>query len=125
VSGGVAVKTLLVVDDEFSLLQVMDAILTDSGFRVIAAINGRVALEQLANAKPDLVLLDYMMPVLDGPSVLRAMAAAAAWRDIPVVMMSSLPEAAVAEQCHGYAAFLRKPFSAAKVIETIRRILGE
>jgi CheY-like chemotaxis protein len=125
VSGGVAVKTLLVVDDEFSLLQVMEAILTDSGFRVITAINGRVALEQLANAKPDLVLLDYMMPVLDGPSVLRAMAADAAWHDTPVVIMSSLPEAAVAEQCHGYAAFLRKPFSATKVIETIRRTLGE
>lgn len=118
-------KTLLVVDDEFSIVQVMEAILADAGYRVITATNGRAALERLANAKPDLVLLDYMMPILDGPGMLKVMAADPAYRDIPVVMMSSLPEAAVREQCHGYRAFLRKPFSASKVIDTIRRILGE
>jgi CheY-like chemotaxis protein len=119
------VKTLLIVDDETSLVQVLEAILTDSGFRVVVAVNGRAALDQLATAKPDLVLLDYMMPVLDGPAVLKAMAADLAYRDIPVVMISSLPEAAVAEKCHGYAAFLRKPFSTTEIIETIRRILKE
>jgi CheY-like chemotaxis protein len=119
------VKTLLIVDDETSLVQVLEAILTDSGFRVVVAVNGRAALDQLAAAKPDLVLLDYMMPVLDGPAVLKAMAADPAYRDIPVVMISSLPEAAVAEKCHGYTAFLRKPFSANKIIEIIRRTLKE
>ena len=118
-------KTLLIVDDETSLVQVLEAILTDSGFRVLVAVNGRAALDQLAAAKPDLVLLDYMMPVLDGPAVLKAMAADPAYRDIPVVMISALPEAAVAEKCHGYAGFLRKPFSATKIIETIRQVLKE
>ncbi len=118
-------KTLLVVDDETSLVEVLEAILADAGYRVITATNGRAALERLANAKADLVLLDYMMPILDGPGVLKAMAGDAAYRDIPVIIISSLPEAAVAEQCHGYAAFLRKPFSATKLIATIRRILGE
>jgi CheY-like chemotaxis protein len=125
VSGGAAVKTLLIVDDEISLVQVLEAILTDNGYRVLVAVNGRAALDQLATTKPDLVLLDYMMPVFDGPAVLEAMAADPAYRDIPVVMISSLPEAAVAEKCHGYAAFLRKPFSAPKIIETIRQVLKE
>lgn len=70
-------KTILAVDDEPSLVQVLEAVLADNGYRVITATNGRAALEQLANADPeiDLVLLDYMMPILDGPAVLKAMAA--------------------------------------------------
>lgn len=118
-------KSLLVVDDEASLVEVLETILADAGYHVITATNGRAALERLANAKLDLVLLDYMMPILDGPGVLKAMAADPACRNIPVVMISSLPEAAVAEQCHGYVAFLRKPFSATKLVGIIRRILGE
>ena len=124
---GLAVKTILVVDDESSLVQILEAILSENGYRVLTAANGRAALEQLAKAgsRPDLVLLDYMMPILDGPAVLKAMAAEAAYRDIPVIIMSSLSEATIAEQCHGHAAFLRKPYSVTKLIETIQPILDE
>ena len=106
--------TVLVVDDEFGIAELFDAILTDEGHRVLTAINGRHGLELLAQERPDLVFLDYMMPVMDGAAMLRAMAADPALPAVPVVMMSSMPEATVAERCSGYVTFLRKPFKIAK-----------
>ena len=116
--------TILVVDDEFGIAETLDFALTDAGHRVVTAINGRQGLQRLAEEKPDLVLLDFMMPVLDGPGMFRAMAADPAWKDIPIVMMSSLPEAVVAEACGRYAGFLRKPFTLHAVFENVARVLG-
>jgi CheY-like chemotaxis protein len=62
-----------------------------------------------------------MMPVMDGAGLLRALAANPEFKAIPVVIMSSMPEAAIQERCHGYAMFLRKPF---KIYEAIERIVG-
>ena len=117
--------TVLVVDDEFGIAELFDAILTDEGYRVLTAINGRHGLEMLAQERPDLMFLDYMMPVMDGAAMLRAMAADPMLHSIPVVVMSSLPEAAVAERCSGYAAFLRKPFKLADVVALAERLLGQ
>jgi CheY-like chemotaxis protein len=73
-------------------------------------------------ATPDLVFLDYMMPVMDGAGLLRGMAADPSLRGMPVVMMSSLPEATVAERCLGYTAFMRKPFKITDVFT--ERLIG-
>ena len=116
--------TVLVVDDEFGIAELFDAMLTDEGHRVLTAINGRHGLEVLAKERAALVFLDYMMPVLDGAAMLRAMAADPALQATPVVMMSSLPEATVAERCSGYVAFLRKPFKLAQVIALTEQLLS-
>lgn len=104
--------TILVVDDEFGVGEVLDTILTDAGHRVLTAINGKQGLARLVETTPDVVLLDFMMPLLDGPGMLRAMAADPAHRGIPVIMMSSLDEDTVAEKCDRHVAFLRKPCGA-------------
>ena len=117
-------RTVLVVDDEFGVAEVIEAILEEDGYRVLTAVNGRQGLARLAEYKPDLVLLDLMMPILDGPSMLRAMKADPAFRDIPVVMMSSLDPRSVDAQCDGYVAFLRKPFRAAAITDLVARVLG-
>src|SRR3954469_3234831 len=109
-SAAKAMATVLVVDDEFGIAELFEAILTDEGHRVLTAINGRHGLELLGQERPDLVFLDYMMPVMDGAAMLRAMALNPALPAVPVVMMSSMPEAAVAERCSGYTLFMRKPF---------------
>ena len=116
--------TVLVVDDEFGVGEVLDTILTDAGHRVLTAINGKQGLARLAETTPDVILLDFMMPLLDGPGMLRAMAADPAHRDIPVIMMSSLDANTVARKCDGYVAFLRKPFRARQVIDIVARALG-
>ena len=115
--------TVLVVDDEFGIVDVLETILTDEGYRTITASNGRQGLVRLAEETPDVILLDFMMPILGGAEMLLAMAAAPAQQRIPVIMMSSLREEAVAERCTGYAAFLHKPFRAAAVLSTVARVL--
>ena len=109
-------KAVLVVDDEFGIAELFDAILTDEGYRVLTAINGKHGLEVLAQERANLVFLDYMMPVMDGAAMLGAMTTDPILQDIPVVMMSSMPEATVAERCSGYAAFLSKPFRLLQVV---------
>lgn len=116
-------KTVLIVDDEFGIAEVLEAILGDSGYRVVTAINGKQGLARLEETRPDVVLLDLMMPILDGPGMLRTMQANPVFRDIPVVVMSSLAEAVVMEMGIRCFAFLRKPFRAAAVRETIARAI--
>ncbi len=116
--------TVLVVDDEFGIAELFDAVLTDEGYRVLTAIDGRHGLEMLAKERPDLMFLDYMMPEMDGASVLRGMADDPALHGIPVVVMSAMPEAMVAERCSGYVAFMRKPFKISQVVALAKRLLG-
>ena len=116
--------TILVVDDEFGIAELFDAILADEGHRVLTASNGRHALETLAADRPDLIFLDFMMPVMDGAGMLRHLAADPGLSSIPVVMMSSIPEASVAERCKGYVMFMRKPFSIDEVVNVVQRLLS-
>jgi CheY-like chemotaxis protein len=108
--------TVLVVDDEFGVADLIDAVLTDEGHRVLTAANGRQGLKLLAKERLDMVFLDYMMPVMDGAALLRRIMDHPSWRSIPVVLMSSMPEATVAERCSGYVTFMRKPFRINEVI---------
>jgi len=116
--------TVLVVDDEFGIVDVLETILTDEGYRVLTACNGKQGLVRLSEEKPDVILSDFMMPILGGGEMLRAMAAQPTYRRIPVIMMSSLGEDVIAERCKGYAAFLHKPFRVATVLSTVARVLG-
>ena len=115
---------VLVVDDEFGITELFDAILTDEGHRVLTAMNGRQGLEMLAQERPDLVFTDYMMPVMDGAAMLSAIAADPGLQGIPVVMMSSMPEATVAERCSGYVTFMRKPFRLAQLTDLAKQLIG-
>lgn len=103
-------RTVLVVDDEFGTVEVLVAALEDAGYRALTAANGRRALERLEENKPDLVVSDFMMPLMDGAALVAAMRGNPSFRDIPVIMMSAAPEAALRKYLDGYEAFLRKPF---------------
>ena len=116
--------TVLVVDDEFGIVDVLETILIDEGYRVLTACNGKQGLESLATERPDVVLLDLMMPILGGVEMLAAMMAEPAYRHIPVIMISSLGEDVLAKKCTGYVAYLRKPFRATAILSTIDRVLG-
>jgi len=116
--------TVLIVEDEFAIADLLEMALTDEGYRVLHAANGRQGLERLAERlRPDLVITDYMMPILDGAGLLRAMRDIDAQRDIPCIVMSSIPEANVRERITGYAAFVRKPFQLAAVVQLVGAVL--
>lgn len=116
--------TVLIVDDEFGIAELFEAILSEAGHRVLCAINGQHGLEILGNERVDLVFLDYMMPIMNGAMMLQAMAANPSLHDIPVAVMSSLTESAVAQRCSGYAAFLRKPFRIGQVLALTDKLLA-
>jgi len=118
------VALILVVDDEFSIAEVLEAVLVDAGHEVVTAINGQQALERLRDRPPNLVLLDFMMPRVDGPGMLKAMREDPTYRDIPAVVMSSLPEGAIVYAAKGmYSAFLRKPFKIHDVVDVVNAVL--
>lgn len=115
-------RTVLVVDDEFGVAEVLEAVLQDEGYRVVTAINGRQGLDRARETPPDLVMLDLMMPIMGGAATLAALHADPVLHGIPVVMMSSLEEAAVRETCSGYRAFLRKPFRMAEMLSLLEEL---
>ncbi len=116
--------TVLIVEDEFAITDLLEMALTDEGYRVLTAANGRQGLARLAEGpRPDLVIADYMMPVLDGLGMLQAMRDTEAHRDIPCIVMSSMPEANVRERVDGYAAFVRKPFRIAALMQLVATVL--
>jgi CheY-like chemotaxis protein len=116
--------TVLVVDDEYGIAELLEAVLVDEGHRVLTASNGKHGLSVLETEKPDVIFLDYMMPIMDGAAMLSHMKSNPDLRNTPVVMMSSIPEATVAERCKGYVLFLRKPFNVFHVIEVVNNLTG-
>ena len=113
--------TVLIVDDEYGIADLLEAVLIDEGHRVFTASNGKNGLDVLETEIPDIIFLDYMMPVMDGATMLSHMSKEASLREIPVVMMSSIPEDTVAERCRGYSLFLRKPFDIFHLIDVVKR----
>jgi CheY-like chemotaxis protein len=116
---------VLIVEDEFAIADLLEVVLTEEGYHVVTAANGRQGLERLAEGlRPDLVITDYMMPILDGAGLLRAMRETDALREIPCIVISSMPEANVQERIGDYAAFIRKPFSLRAMVQLVTTILG-
>jgi CheY-like chemotaxis protein len=113
---------ILIVDDEFGIVEVIRDFLQDEGYRTAIALNGRQALDLMAVERPALVLLDYMMPVMNGGEVLKVMKRTSALRDIPVVLMSASPP----RLWQGLPAslFLLKPFGLVELIEAVRGAIG-
>jgi twitching motility two-component system response regulator PilG len=118
-------KKILVVEDEESLLKLESILLTSKGYEVRGVPNGQAALDAIAEERPDLVLLDIMLPEIDGFEVCRRIKSDPATRDIPVVMLTAKKtrdDMARGEKV-GADWYITKPFKSAMVIETIQRFL--
>jgi CheY-like chemotaxis protein len=113
-------KVVLVVDDEFAIVEAVEEILTWEGYTVRTAPNGRVALDLMSKERVDLVLMDMMMPMMGGVETATAMKGDARLRDIPIVAMSAAP----APQDDLWVARLRKPFGFERLIRTLREALA-
>jgi CheY-like chemotaxis protein len=113
---------ILVVDDEPAIRDLIVAVLEDEGYEVLGANSGPKALELLPVERPDLVLLDIMMPEMDGREAFRRMREQRAAESVPVVMMSA---AFAADRVPAeVAAFLPKPFDLDHLLATVERVLG-
>lgn len=104
-------KRVLLVDDEISSVEVLGMLLAQEGWRVTLASDGQQALARLAEAAPDLLVSDFMMPRMNGAELVRTLREMPAYRHLPVLLMSGAPESALALHALDYQAFLRKPFT--------------
>lgn len=116
-------KTILVVDDELGSADVLGLILEEEGYRAFCAVNGEQGLVKAREIVPDLVIADFMMPLMDGAEFARALRADPRFEHTRIVLDSGLPEAAVREQFDGYDAFLRKPFKIEALLALLRQLL--
>jgi len=84
-------QTILLVDDEYSIVEVLTHLLEEEGYTVVTAANGRDGLDRASEKVPDLVITDLMMPIMDGDELLRELRKSAALRKVPVILITSAP----------------------------------
>jgi CheY-like chemotaxis protein len=116
-------SNVLVVDDEYASTEVLALVLDEEGYRVTVAGNGRQALERLDEAAPDVIVTDYMMPIMNGAEMVRTIRAMPQYANVPVVLMSGVPEAMLSEHRPLYDRFLHKPFDIERLLEVLRALL--
>lgn len=117
--------SILYVEDEPVVMAGLTMSLEDAGHQVTAAANGRRALALIdGGLRPDLVITDYMMPVMDGPALIRALRARPDFRRVPILLVSAVPEDQFADAID-YDAYLAKPFLDRMVLESVNALLQE
>ena len=114
---------ILIVDDERPLREVLAFLFEDAGYRVRAAIHGRDALAQIEDARPDLIVMDLMMPVMGGLELYRQLKHRAETRAIPIIVMSA--GLARPDELRDADAFIAKPFELSAVESAVGRYLAD
>lgn len=120
-------KRILIIEDEDSLLKLESILLTSKGYEVVGAKDGKSGLDELARCKPDLVILDIMLPGIDGFEVCKLIRGNPETQTIPVVMLTakkSLQDNERGMQV-GADAFVTKPFKSAHVIEIVETLINK
>ena len=117
---------VLIVDDEPFNVDYIEQELEDSAYQLLTASNGREALDKIHSELPDLVLLDLMMPVLDGFAVLSQLKADPHLRDIPVIIISAANDSrsVVKGIKQGAEDYLTKPLDEKILVQKLREYLG-
>lgn len=118
-------KRILIVEDEESLLKLETILLTVKGYEVSGASTGNAALEKLSGESFDLVLLDIMLPDIDGYEICRQIKEHPRHAGVPVVMLTARKSSEDQERgavC-GADAYLTKPFKSAMIIEVIEKLV--
>jgi two-component system, OmpR family, alkaline phosphatase synthesis response regulator PhoP len=115
---------ILVVDDEKNVLELVAYLLEKDGHIVKTAPNGQACLDAVAQEKPDLIVLDVMMPEMDGYSVSNALAADDATREIPILILSAKGQLREAfSLSRNVVAYLEKPFDPTDLRNAVSRVL--
>jgi len=119
-------KKVLIADDEQNIVISLEFLLKREGFEVFVARDGEAALQMMADRRPDLVLLDVMMPKRSGYEVCQQIRANSDWRGVKVIMLTAKGrEIEVAKgMALGADAYVTKPFSTKDLVAQARDLLG-
>jgi CheY-like chemotaxis protein len=110
---------ILVVDDDQAMRKMLETVLLDEGYSVVLARNGKEGLELVNQQRPALVLLDLMMPVMDGWQFLEAIKQIPEYQDLPVLLLSASRQISGAAKENPVKAYLPKPFELVKLLAYI------
>lgn len=118
---------ILIVDDEPDCISIIQCRLEWCHYKVITATNGKDGLEKAASEKPDLILLDTNMPIMNGHVMLERMRKDRLLKDTPVIMVTALCEAKNVDvaSSFGISDYVTKPIDFPKLIDKISNILGK
>jgi DNA-binding response OmpR family regulator len=114
---------VLIVNDEIDLLKLCEEALRDAGHEAEIIAGGKAALEYARRWRPDLIVLDWVMPDMDGTTVLARLKGHAETKDIPVLAMSALPDGVMRAQLAGADHFLPKPFDIDELLNAVNHVL--
>lgn len=118
---------ILVVDDEIYIVHILDFSLGMEGYEVLTALDGEQAIEKARAEHPDLIVLDIMMPKLDGYETCKVLKAGDDTKNIPVILLSA--KGRNVDQKIGFEVgaddYITKPFSPRKLVERINALLGQ
>jgi two-component system OmpR family response regulator len=117
-------NTVLIVDDNPDILALLRASLRMAGFDSTEALNGQIALRRIEEERPDLILLDLMMPVLDGWGVLEELRDRHDRPPVIVVTAAESPELMERAGRFGVSGYVTKPFNVAALLDLIRSVIG-
>ena len=117
---------VLIVDDEPFNVDYLQQELEDCDYQIIAAFNGKEALDKIRKEQPDLVLLDLMMPILDGFAVLSEVKSDNVLRDIPIIIVSAASDSKsiVKGIKQGAEDYLTKPVDASLLLQKLKEYVG-
>ena len=117
---------ILVVDDDLTLIKIVERRLESCGWDVIGAANGQEGLEQAENQNPDLILLDTLMPVMTGHEMLERLRRNPQTKDIPVIMCTARTDIQDIATASSYdiSDYVTKPFDCTELIERIESALA-
>lgn len=121
------IKTILIADDEPDLRLLLQTTLEDPAYRILEASDGKVALQLIRQERPDVVILDRMMPGMDGFSVATASQSDPSTQHIPLILLTALDRSATHDEPQGPTvfAYLVKPFSPLQLLDTVRQALSQ
>lgn len=112
---------ILLVDDSRTALMLQRMMLAETGFEVLTASNGRQGVEQARSSRPDLIVMDVIMPELNGFEAVRAIRASPGLAEVPIILVTTRSEAFNVNE--GYAAgcsgYMTKPFNGAALLDKI------
>ena len=119
-------KKILIADDKLEVVELLRATLEGEDYRIISASDGKEALEKIGKEKPDLVLLDIVMPKMDGFEVLSEVKRDPKTKEIPVIMLTAKGQKGDEEKGRrlGAEGYVIKPFSPSHLLRKIEEVLG-
>jgi len=119
-------KRILVVDDEPDILKVIAVRLKAQGYEILTAVDGKEALDLIQQQRPDLVLLDLRLPVMDGYEVCRRMKSDDDLKDIPVIILTATVPEKLAQKMEELKAndYMTKPFIPENLLEKVKKLVG-